>query len=255
MNNNHPDLDSLTGYVYRTIDDARRESIDSHLLNCQICRGRLSEQELRQRQISNDLKAAIDHVVPSDKMSFSAIASVLQSNSSKSSFRWTLSMSTPVLLALTGLFLVLFGFWQMAISTPVTTFVKQSIALPTVACFLLMLASVEQFDRALTIQPRLIVTWFIAITLWLGSAFIGLLDLIVIRDLAIMAVVAVDGEAAQAGPIAIMAVYIGVMLYIGLIFGGAEYHYRHIGQPSSWKLFNITLLGQLFLLILPYLIY
>jgi hypothetical protein len=99
-----------------------------------------------------------------------------------------------------------------------------------------------------------VIAWILALTLWLGSAFIGLLDLIVMRDLAIMAVIAVDGRNAAAGPIAIGAVLLGAMLYIGFVVGGAEYHFKNIGQPGSWKLFIVTLLGQLFILILPYLI-
>jgi hypothetical protein len=94
----------------------------------------------------------------------------------------------------------------------------------------------------------------VALILWLGSAFIGLLDLLVLRDLAIMAVIAVDGRNATAGPIAILAVLLGALLYVGFIIGGAEYHFRNLGQPGSWKLFIFTLLTQLFILILPYLI-
>ena len=70
-----------------------------------------------------------------------------------------------------------------------------------------------------------------------------------------MAVVALGGNTSEATPIAIIAVLIGAMLYIGVIIGGGEYHYRNIGQPGSWKLFSITLLGQLFLLIIPYLVW
>jgi hypothetical protein len=160
----------------------------------------------------------------------------------------------PLTFALLGLLLTLFGMFQ-AINLRVGTPSAHSLgAFPTLACFFLVLASVQQFDRTLSVQPRMVITWLLAVILWLGSAFIGLLDLIVIRDLAILAVAAVDGSGAQAGPIAIMAVYLGTLLYIGLVIGGGEYHYKNIGQPSSWKLFTITLLGQLFILILPYLI-
>ena len=127
-------------------------------------------------------------------------------------------------------------------------------AFPPSACFFLTLASVEQFDRSLSLRPRRAITWAVASILWLGSAFIGLLDLLVLRDLAIMAVIAMDGRNATAGPIAIIQLLLGAMLYIGFIIGGAEYHFKNIGLPGSWKLFSITLLGQLFILILPYLI-
>jgi hypothetical protein len=253
MNQKHTDLDSLTGYIYRTLDDATRESIDTHLLSCPICRGRLSEQEMRHRQISNELSGVINQAIPSGEMVFSTIAPKLKSPRATLNFWPRLSDSTPITLALTGLCLALLGLWKLATIPPMAMASQQAGMFPTLACFFFVLASVEQYDRALSIQPRFVITSLVAIILWLGSAMIGLLDLIVIRDLAIMAVAAVDGTGAQAGPIAIIAVYLGVMVYIGVVIGGAEYHFKHIGQPSSWKLFSITLLGQLFLLILPYL--
>ena len=44
------------------------------------------------------------------------------------------------------------------------------------------------------------------------------------------------------------------MVYIAVVIGGGEYHYRRIGQPSSWKVFSFTIVGQLFILILPFLL-
>lgn len=254
MKTKHLTTDDLTGYIYRMLDDAQREIIAAHLLDCPTCRANLTEQELRQRQISNELSAILNAATPSLQMNFGAIRPQLQIQPKRLNLWPRLAAVTPPAFALLGLLFALFGLWQAfgvrayVTSTPILG------AFPTLAGFFLVLASVQQFDHTLSVQPRLVITWVLAVILWLGSAFIGLLDLIVIRDLAIMAVVAVDGETAQAGPIAIMAVYLGTLLFIGLIIGGGEYHYRNIGQPSSWKLFTITLLGQLFILILPYLI-
>ncbi len=244
----------LTGYLYRTLDDAQREAIDAHLLDCPTCRASLSKHESRQRQVSKELSAALSAATPSPRMNFNAIAPRLQNLRGERKFWLRLHITAPATLALTGLLLALLGLWQ-AIGAQAHLAPAQPLgAFPTLACFFLMLASVEQFDRALSIQPRLILSGLVAGILWLGSAFIGLLNLIVIRDLAILAVVALDGGRAQAGPVAILAVMIGAMLYIGVVIGGAEYHYKNIGQPGSWKLFSLTLLGQLFLLILPYLV-
>jgi predicted anti-sigma-YlaC factor YlaD len=254
MKTKHLDPNDLTGYIYRTLDDAQREAIDAHLLDCPTCRGHLSEQALRQQQISNELNAALSAATPSARMDFSAIAPRLQNRRSERKIWSRLNVSAPATLALTGLLLAILGLWQALGAQAHLTSAQPLGAFPTLACFFLMLASVEQFDRAFSIQPRLIAIWIVAAVLWLGSAFIGLLNLIVIRDLAILAVVALDGGRAQAGPVAILAVMLGAMLYIGLVIGGAEYHYKNIGQPGSWKLFSLTLLGQLFLLILPYLV-
>ena len=249
----HLTPDELTGYIYSTLDDSQREVMNAHLMDCPICRANLAAQEMRQRQISNDLKAALNFASPSMEMNYAAVAPRLQNARVGRNIWLDRTVFVPTTLVLTGFMFALLGLWH-AISKQAFTTPQSLGAFPTLSCFFLALASVEQSDRSLLLQPRRALTWVIALILWLGSAFIGLLDLLVLRDLAIIAVVAMDGRNATAGPIAIIAVILGAILYIGFIIGGAEYHYKNIGLPSSWKLFSITLLGQLFILILPYLI-
>lgn len=254
MNTKHLTPDGLTGYIYSTLDDAQREIIDAHLMECPTCRANLAEQELWQRQISNELGAALKIATPSPQMNFAAIAPRFQNWHIRKNIWLDPVIVMPTTLALAGLVFALLGLWH-AIGTQAFTSHAQPLgAFPPLAGFFLTLASVEQFDRSHSRWPRQAITWAVALILWLGSALIGLLDLIVLRDLAIMAVIAMDGRNATAGPIAISAVLLGAMLYIGFVIGGAEYHYKNIGLPGSWKLFSITLLGQLFILILPYLI-
>jgi hypothetical protein len=38
--------------------------------------------------------------------------------------------------------------------------------------------------------------------------------------------------------------------WIGVAIGGAEYHYKRVGQPSSWKLFSRTLAVEISILVL-----
>jgi len=247
----HLTPDDLTGYIYRTLDDAQREMIDSHLLNCLTCRANITEQGLRQCQTSNELSAVLNAVIPSPQMNFASIAPLLENRRTGLNLGQRLTAFAPAVLVLTGLILALFGLWH-AIGVRAFASSGQPLgAFPTLACFLLMLASVEQSNRSFSIRPRLVITWLVAVILWFGSACIGLLNLIVIRDLAIMAVALLGGGVSEAEPIAMLAVFIGAMLYIGFVIGGAEYHFKHIGHPSSWKLFSTTLLGQLFILILP----
>ena len=253
MKTNHLTLDELTGYIYSTLDDAQREAMNAHLMDCPICRTNLADQEARQRHISNDLKAALNFASPSMQMNYAAIAPRLQNTRAGWNTWLDRTVFVPTALVLTGFIFAVLGLWH-AISQQAFTTSQPLGAFPTLSCFFLALASVEQSDRSLSLQPRRAITWGVALILWLGSAFIGLLDLLVLRDLAIMAVIAMDGRNATAGPVAIIAVILGAMLYIGFIIGGAEYHFKNIGLPASWKLFSITLLGQLFILILPYLI-
>jgi hypothetical protein len=170
--------------------------------------------------------------------------------------RWqALASTAPVLLALSGLFLTFFGLWDAARMLPAgEQSLVQFSAYPTLAIFLFLLASVQEFDRSFSIRPRLVVQALVAGVLWLGSALIGLLNIIVIRDLTIAAVVALGGSRAEAVPVTIISVMLAVLLYIGVVIGGADHHFRNLGQAGSWKLFSFTLLGQLFLLILPYLL-
>jgi hypothetical protein len=254
MKTKHATPDDLTGYIYRMLDDGQREVMDAHLLECPACRASLAAQETRQRHVSSELKAVLNFATPSSQMNFAAIAPSLQGRPTRQTIWLDRVVLVPTTLAFIGLAFALAGLWR-AISIQAFASPDQPLgAFPPLACLFLTLASVEQLGSSFPIRPRRVIAWMLALTLWLGSAFIGLLDLIVMRDLAIMAVIAVDGRNAAAGPIAIGAVLLGAMLYIGFVVGGAEYHFKNIGQPGSWKLFIITLLGQLFILILPYLI-
>ncbi|HBY07730.1 MAG TPA: hypothetical protein DEH22_08085 [Chloroflexi bacterium] len=254
MKMNHLTFDDLMAYIARTLDDAQRESIDAHLSHCPACRASLAEQELRQRQISNELRAVLNAADLPQQMSFAAIAPRLQTRKPRANFWPRLGTSAPLVFSLLGLILTVLGFWQMYAVKAVVAPAHKIGVYPTLACFFFMLASVEQFDQSLVVRPRFRITAIVAGLLWLGSAFIGLLNLIVIRDLAIMAAVAMGWGVKGATPLAMIAVYLGAIFYIGLIIGGGEYHYRNFGQPGSWKLFSITIVGQLFILILPYLI-
>ena len=254
MKTHHLDNNQMTGYLYRTLDDAERENINAHLLNCPICRARLAEQERYQRNISNELSAAVNRAIPSSRMTFAAAAGQLRRYHPISTVWHRLEISLPIALALSGLLLALLDIWHSGGLSALRTPGYQPGVFPTLACFLFMLTSVGEFDKAFTIRPQMIALVLVAAILWLGSAFIGLLNIIVIRDLAIIAATSAGGRAAEAGLAATIAIMVAGMLYIGMVIGGAEYHYRNIGQPGSWKLFSITLLGQLFILILPYLL-
>jgi hypothetical protein len=256
MKKKHLTQNDLSGYIYNTLDDGHREITDMHLLECQICRANLSEKEFQQRKIANELSAVLKATTPSVEMNFSAIAPHLQNQNITLNLWPRLTAHVPAALALMGLLFAVLGVWKFYYERTILSFSSQSLgAFPTLACFFLMLASVGQVDRTPINQARYIVTWASALILWLGSILIGLLNLIVIRDLAILTVISFGGSPSDAAPITIISVMIGAIFFIGIIFGSGEYHYRNIGQPASWKLFTITIMGQLLLLIIPYLIW
>ncbi len=255
MNTHHIHQDDLIGYLYRTLDDGVRESIDAHLLDCPVCRARLEAHGRGQRVVGNELNAALRDVTPSAGMSFAAISDQLRPRNPFADFWHRAVASAPMILALAGLALALAGLWELNSLRHLDFPSQQMGAVPALACFFLMLVSLEEFDKAFSIRSRFVFMAMIAVVLWLGSALIGVLNIVVIQDLAIMATVAVGGNAAQATFAALIALVVAALLYIAVVIGGAEYHYRNIGQPNSWKTFIITLLGQLFILILPYLVF
>ena len=190
----HLSQNDVTSYIYNTLDDAQRETMDMHLLDCQICRSNLSEQEYQQRKISNDLGAVLKATTPSPQMNFASISANVGNNNRQLNFWPRLTALAPVTLAVMGLLFAVLGLWQVIDIRTTQSISSQSLGvLPTLACFFLIFASVGQFDRMPVSQARYIITFVSALILWLGSILIGLLDLIVIRDLAIMAVVAFGG--------------------------------------------------------------
>jgi len=112
----------------------------------------------------------------------------------------------------------------------------------------------DQFGRSFSIRPRFVIAAVLAFILWLGTFFIGLLNIIVVRDLTIAAYIFNGGSPEGASVVTIIAVLIAAMVCIGVVIGGAEYHYKNIGHPGSWKLFSWTIFIQLFIMILPYLV-
>jgi hypothetical protein len=249
----HLDPNRLTGYLYQTLDDATRESINAHLATCPTCRAQLDEQKSLQRAIANELNGVLSQAYPSTRMTFATIAAHIKPRSPITLLWERFTTTTPLAFAATGLVLAIVGIIQHVIARPMP--VQEMGVYPTLACFFLMLVSVEQFDKALSTRPRFMLMAALAFILWLGSALIGVMNILVIQDLGIYATVLAGGGRAQATPIAMFSLIISVILYIAVVIGGGEYHYRHLGQPNSWKLFSVTLLVQLFILILPYLIF
>ncbi len=249
----HINDEKLIGYIYRTLSDSDRESIDDHLVECRICRAKITRHEVRQRLIMNELRAELNGIMPSPEMNFAAIVPHLQ-RSRIQNFWPRISAAVPIPIAIIGLIFSLYGLWQIFSSLSLSTAPRQPGALPALACFCLMFVSMDQFDRAYSIRPRFIITILLAFILWLGIAMIGLLNILVIRDLVLMACITAGSSSAGAGAATIMAMIVSAVIYIAAVIGGAEYHYRNLGHPSSWKLFTWTIVIQLFIMILPYFI-
>jgi hypothetical protein len=255
--NSHLDQESLTGYIYRTLDDAQRESIDKHLLHCPTCRAQLAEGERRHQLITNELSAVVNRAPVSKQMTYAGIAPRLGTRRILGIPLRNPAVQPSLAFTIIGLVLALAGAWQVIRMHDPANPTPYVGALPPLACFFFMLASVEGYDKAaFSIQPRFAVIATATAILWLGTAIIGLFDILAIVDLTIAAVVALGGNVKEVAPIVMLATYMGGgTLYILAVIGGGDYHLKNFGRPSSWKLFSITLLVQLFIMLLPYWVY
>ena len=250
----HLTHEQLVSYVENMLSDAQREVFDRHLTGCPICRGRITAYKTYQRQIQNEIKAEINAVSPPEAISFAQVSPRLKK---RRNFWQRFSVSAPLVAASLGLVLTLIGVWQTLMSAfPLRMDPGNPFAapLPALACFFFMFVSIDQYDRSVSIRPRFILSILLSLILWLGSSTLGLLNIIVVRDLTIAAYIFSGGSPEGASIIAILTVIVAAMAVIGVIIGGAEFHYKHLGQPSSWKLFVWTIAIQLLIMVLPYFI-
>jgi hypothetical protein len=99
-----------------------------------------------------------------------------------------------------------------------------------------------------------------AFVLWLGTAALGMWQIVLVRDI-ILSIYArlAGGEATTFGleywrahTLSTWIVFILAFVWIALVIGGGEYHYRHVGRSRSWKLFGWTIGAQLGILVLAF---
>ena len=247
----HIQDEELIGYIYRSIHDSERESIDHHLATCPICRVKLSRHQALQNQIDLDLKAQVRSVTPSTRMNFAEIEPGLHRRGLKFSFSG-LTTAIPLTTTLAGLTLAGMGLWQAMRVFSLGQPFSLAGAYPALACFCLMFVSMDQFDRSHSLQPRFIIAAILAALLWLGTAVLGVLNILAARDIALILSVDAGRSPAEAGLMAMFAIFLATLVFIALVIGGAEYHYKRIGHPSSWKVFTWTLILQLLVMITPY---
>lgn len=100
-------------------------------------------------------------------------------------------------------------------------------------------------------------TALIAFALWLVTAVVGLYEIVLIRDMVVRVYARFFGDdrvygADYWGGVALGQVLVVIMaiVWIGLVIGAGEYHYKHFGQPKSWRLFARVIAVELAILVL-----
>ncbi|MCA9994403.1 MAG: zf-HC2 domain-containing protein [Anaerolineales bacterium] len=248
----HFSEETIIGYLYHTLTDARREEMDAHLSVCSRCRDLLAAHEVQQKQIDQELKQAIKRAAPEAPVPFAAIAPQLRRGVLRSA-RWErLVNGLTVATAVSGLILALFSLFPLVQLFWVWELHLAAIdPLPTVASICFGVVMVGQFERRPGISFSYLSASVLTLLLWSGTAVIGLQNILVLRDL-FMWFVVLQGNTPQAAlQMSPLIVLPAAILWIIVVIGGAEYHWRRIGQRESWRLFALTIVIQLLLLLLP----
>lgn len=253
--NAHLGDEGLIGYIHYTLTDADRETMDDHLSACTECRTRLAELEVLHRRIRYCLSADIRAVSPPRSMTFAAIAPRLEHR------RWWDRLQTPsgqllpgatALAALTGLAVALVSLfyslrWGDADPAPMS-----ANRLPVVACGCFAVAVMGNYRWRAAWPPRLVLMALLSLALWIGTAIVGLQVIVTVLDMFTwLLYLGVSREIAGLGAWILVPVSV---VWIAIVVGGGEYHFKHIGQPGSWRLFGFTVAIELLVLGLPYLL-
>lgn len=256
--NGHLSDEQLIGYVHHTLTDAQREAMDQHLASCSDCRARLAEHEALQRRIRHDLLADLNGVQPSPAIKFSTIASRLKRRN------WWVSLwhgsgwllpSVTAAAALVGLVVALVGFIK-GIHQPVMDF-KTSTAgsLPAAACVFFAIPIISNYFESRTVPTRLILSGVLAFILWVGTAILGLQAIVVLRNMFIWVLLQFMSDLWSAVGLGNWIILPLGMAWITVVVGGGEYHWRRLGQRSSWRLFGWTIVVELLIIGLPYILF
>ena len=253
--NSHLSDEQLIGYVHRTLTDAQREAIDQHLATCPHCRTRLADHEALQRRIRHSLLADLKAVQPSPGMTFSAIPPCLK-RPKRFARLWPRSdqlfHSVTAVAALAGLVIALVALAE-SVSRPAVGLIPiRAGSLPAVACFLFAVPVMGNYYESRTVPSRLILSGVLAFTLWVGTAIVGLQVMVVVRDVFCWVLLQVLSDLWSAIGLSNWALIPLGILWVALVVGGGEYHYKRVGQRSSWKLFGWTVAVELLILIASY---
>ena len=101
-------------------------------------------------------------------------------------------------------------------------------------------------------------TYAVAIGLYILTFVLGVVAFLAARRIVLSTHVRLfpgDVQAAQVGDgglqlVNIITTMVLVVRLIAVLIGGFEYHFRRVGQESSWRLFARTLAGELAILLL-----
>ena len=98
-------------------------------------------------------------------------------------------------------------------------------------------------------ETRLI-TKLVAVCLWLGTIAVGLYQIVILRGMVLRIYGTFWSNRWFAVTLGNWSIVAFAMVWIAFAFGTGEYHFRHIGERSSWRLFAISIAVQVAILLL-----
>lgn len=259
--NQHLTENDLSNYTLNMLTDADREVLDRHLQICPACQAALAEETRQQAKIQARFDADIATLSPSSRMTFAAIAPRVLKSQRPSSFHafWELfRVYGPALAAATGVILAVAGLFRNVTWPAVGLQQNHSLALPFTAGIMFSVPVLSHYGQNALQRRTLAWMWVVSIALWLGTAVLGLYEIALLREMLLRAYVRFGPPSSlllqQAQALGSWGVFFMGALWVAIVIGGGEFHYRHAGQRASWRLFGLTVLVQLGLLALPLLI-
>lgn len=252
--NDHLSDDERIAFIHRTLTDDQREGMDRHITDCTSCRALVGEQEAFQNHVRYSLLADLKAARAPDGMSFRTISPHLERRRSIPTVWQPLLFGANSLMALTGLVIASLGSLGsikefLSGSTQIS-----ATSLPLVASFLFAVPVLGNYLESRVVKPRMILSTILSFILWIGTAIVGLQNIIDIREIFVVGFTRLGGYFHVAYNLSYFVVFISALLWIVLVIGGGEYHYKWVGQGRSWKLFAWTIAGQLSILILSHIV-
>ena len=90
----------------------------------------------------------------------------------------------------------------------------------------------------------------LALILWVATAAVGLLEIVVVREMLFRIYARFWSSYWPSVALGNWAMLVLGIVWIAFVIGGGEYHYKRVGQRSSWKLFGWTIAVEVAILVL-----
>ncbi len=251
----------LGNYTLNMLTDADREVLDQHLEDCPACRTAVEEHTQQQTKFRVRLQTELATLSPSPRMNFASIAPAVR-QLQRAQWRQRLLEACrtfgPALATAGGLVLAVLGL-LLNVTWPVVGLQQDhSLSLPFAAGLMFSVPVMSHFRWDVRQRADRLWGWLASGMLWLGTAILGLYEIALLREVLLRAYMRFGPPSSQllqqAQALGSWGVFLLGALWVVLVIGGGEYHYRHVGQRASWRLFGATVCTQLALLALPLLV-